>query len=318
MKAHPMLRDRQGSDGLSGYETAPLRQGTSLRVGGPLTRILLLQGAGLRIGDRRIALSNRKAIALIAYLVLTPGKKETRDRLIGLLWSETEPSKARGSLRQLLYGLREAFHKDNLVGLSIDNVYVSLDERAFGTDLDCALASIDTGHPDDVLVNEPCITDALFRGYEDVDPAFNAWATVMREKVRQQLIAKLEAQLSSARHQIEATKRIARALLQLDATHEIACQHLMRACVASGNTGGALAAYKQLWDHLEREYDIEPSSATRELVVAIRHGNCEPLSTSFDMHEASNIQSKDGVIDPTVLLAMQLAVAWVKGSQSVA
>ena len=53
----------------------------------------------------------------------------------------------------------------------------------------------------------------------------------------------------------------------------MACQYLMRACLASGDAVGALAAYKQLWEHLEQEYDIEPSPATQELAVAIKRGN---------------------------------------------
>ena len=38
----------------------------------------------------------------------------------------------------------------------------------------------------------------------------------------------------------------------------------MRASMAAGNVGGALAAYKQLWERLANEYDVEPSGATQE------------------------------------------------------
>lgn len=71
-------------------------------------RISLFGGVTLRVGARQIELNNRKAKALIAYLVLTPDVKETRERLVGMLWSETDDSKARASLRQLLHVTREA------------------------------------------------------------------------------------------------------------------------------------------------------------------------------------------------------------------
>ena len=277
-------------------------------------RIALLDGMALHIDDREVALSRRKAKALLAYLVLTPGMKETRDRLVGLLWSETEDAKGRASLRQLLHVLRDAFDKEGLVGLSADKVHVSLDGSVFATDLDDALASVDRGDPIDPLVNETCITDSFLRGYDDVDPCFGSWLTIKRESVRQLLIRRLEAQLSGAPHQTQATKRIARALFQIDPTHEIACQKLMRACVASGNAAGALAAYKQLWECLEQEHDIEPSTATQELVVAIKSGTYRPLITGSNPRDPKNAAASVEEVNSAILLAVKLAVAKLRAS----
>ena len=109
------------------------------------------------------------------------------------------------------------------------------------SDLDDLLASVDRGEPADCLSDEAGITDSLLRGYDDVDPSFGSWLTVKREGIRRMLIRRLEAQLTEITHRPEVTKRIARALFQIDPTHEIACQKLMRACVASGNAGSALA-----------------------------------------------------------------------------
>ena len=244
--------------------------------GAPMLRISLLDGIALYVGNREVALNQRKARALIAYLALARGMRETRSRLVGLLWSETEDAKARASLRQLLHLLREIFDRGGIVGLSADKDLVSLDRSAVITDVDWALASIDRADPVAPLLNEFRITDTFLRGYEDVDPAFCTWLRTKRENIRQQLIRRLETQLSNPSHQAQATERIARALFQVDPTHEIACQYLMRACVASGNAGGALATYKQLWERLEQEYDIEPSKATQQLVVTIRNAAVDP------------------------------------------
>ncbi len=54
---------------------------------------------------RDIKLRKRKARALLAYLALTDGCQETRERLVGLLWSDSEEDKARSSLRQILHEL---------------------------------------------------------------------------------------------------------------------------------------------------------------------------------------------------------------------
>jgi DNA-binding SARP family transcriptional activator len=245
----------------------------------PMLRISLLDGVALHIDGREVALSSRKARALIAYLVLAPGMKETRDRLCGLLWSETDQAKARASLRQLLHLTRELLDNEGFVGLSSDKLHVRLDASTVTTDLDHALANIDQGEPGDSLLYGTPAMDAFLRGYDEVDSAFASWLAVRRESLRQLLVERLEAQLSNAPH-IEATKRIARALLQMDPAHEIACQALMRTHVACGNVGAALAAYKQLWDCLEREYDVEPSPVTQALLVAIRSGNYSPPSAS--------------------------------------
>ena len=63
----------------------------------------------LRYGGREVVLNGRKARALLGYLALAESGQETRERLVGLLWSETEEAKARASLRQTLYEIREAF-----------------------------------------------------------------------------------------------------------------------------------------------------------------------------------------------------------------
>jgi DNA-binding SARP family transcriptional activator len=253
--------------------SSPPRPPHARQRAGPLIRIAFFGGMALHSDGREMDLSSRKAMALIAYLVLTPGMKATRVQLVGLLWSDTEEAKARASLRQLIHLVRYAFEKEGLEGLTTDRDSVKLDGSIFVTDLDCALESIERGVPLDLLIDEPRITDSFLRFHDDLDPSFDSWLATKRESVRQRLIRALEAQLSDTSHSTEATKRIARTLLQIDPTQEVACQHLMRACVASGNVGGALAAYKQLWECLEEDYDIEPSAMTQELVVAIKNAS---------------------------------------------
>ena len=269
----------------------------------PVWQITLFGRVALHAGEREVVLNSRKAKALLAYLALTPSGRETRDHLVGLLWSETESDKARASLRQLLHGLHKTFEAECLFGLSIDNSSVSLDKSAFLTDLDSAGTSIDRGDPADALVNEPRITDTLLCGYEDVDPRFGAWLTAKRERVRQNLIRRLEAQLCLTPRRVEAVKRLAHALSQVDPTHELACQQVMCACIASGNIGGALAAYKKLWECLEQEYDLEPSKATQELIVAIRSGAHQRYIGTFDAVVQISAAA-DQVVHPINNLAM--------------
>src|SRR5512138_1747750 len=76
----------------------------------------------LRAGEHNVGPIGRKSAALIAYLALSGGGEETRERVVGLLWSETEEGKARASLRQALHEIREAFDQAGFEGLHTDKV----------------------------------------------------------------------------------------------------------------------------------------------------------------------------------------------------
>ncbi|NJO32250.1 MAG: hypothetical protein HC869_03120 [Rhodospirillales bacterium] len=210
----------------------------------------------------------------------------------------------------MLYWLRETFEQEGLRGLAIDKLHVSLDPAAFTTDLDFAFKVIEEGHPIDRVASEICITDSIMSGYDDVDPSCDAWLRAMREKLCRRMIASLEGHLSDLPTHVETTKRVARALLQMDPGHEVACQHLMRAHITSGNTGGALAVYKQLWDYLEQTFDIEPAPATQALVVSIRSRECLPPSVTFEK-PAVGSGLNDEEVGRAIFLAVQFATAWV-------
>jgi len=100
--------------------------------------------------------------------------RESRDRIAGVLWSETETAKALTSLRQTLHILRRALHARGLTGVAVDKRYARLDGGEFGTDLDDLVVSVERGDPADRLMSEGRITDELLLGYDDLDPAF--WA----------------------------------------------------------------------------------------------------------------------------------------------
>ena len=67
-------------------------------------------------------------------------------------------------------------------------------------------------------------------------------------------------------------KEIAAAIVNLDPTHEHACRYLMQVHAEEGDVAGALRIYKALWDLLDRDYGMEPSPATEELVANIKLG----------------------------------------------
>jgi TolB-like protein len=75
---------------------------------------------------KAVVLSARKARALLAYLALTPDMSRSRDEIMALLWSDRAESQARGSLRQVLAGLRKELGDATSV-LHTNNESVALD-----------------------------------------------------------------------------------------------------------------------------------------------------------------------------------------------
>ncbi|UFW49273.1 MULTISPECIES: BTAD domain-containing putative transcriptional regulator [Bradyrhizobium] len=229
----------------------------------------LLGDFAAKVNEREISLATRKAKALTAYLALSDNTQDTRERLVGLLWSESDEEHARASLRQVVHDLRLAFDNAGFEGFRADkqNLALSRDRRRCDVDEVLAAAAQGTVHPR--LLDTQRITETLLSGLDNLDPAFQVWLLTKRQLLHDRLTLALERLLPREGDSREASDA-ALALLNLDPTHEIACQHLIRTRAARGDVGGALKIYKSLWDLLEADYDIEPSKETQELIVRIK------------------------------------------------
>src|SRR6202161_2501791 len=71
----------------------------------------------VRFRGRLVELRTQKAGAVLSYLALTEAKHESRERLVGLLWSRSDEEKARASLRQVVRELRAAFSEAGYNGV---------------------------------------------------------------------------------------------------------------------------------------------------------------------------------------------------------
>ena len=242
----------------------------------PRLEISLFGGVSLRYGGARIELNNRKAMALVGYLALAANLSDTRERIVGLLWSETEEAKARATLRQVLKDLRTSFDQCRFSGFTTGRVEVGIDAAEVTLDVWSVLESAAAGRPNELLLDRSRITETLLAGYEDVDPSFRAWLFVCRENLHRRLIRGLEDQLASDAPTSAEIMRLAQAIIQLDPTHEIAVQRLIRCHADAGDMAGALSAHKRLWDLLDTDYDMEPSDKTQDLISGIKAGTYVP------------------------------------------
>jgi DNA-binding SARP family transcriptional activator/TolB-like protein len=223
-----------------------------------------------RIEDTEVRFGHRKTQALLACLALQDNNDMLRERLVGLIWSESEEHKARASLRQALHDLREAFAARGFDGLVTDRLRVALDPECVEVDvlnaIDCARRA--EVHPCLMMASQPM--EEVLSTLQSVDPAFQSWVLTRRRILEDQLVVVLEGELVHGLVAAGKREALARALANIDPTNEVAVRSLMTARLELGDAAGAMQAYKALWDRLDTEFETEPSRSTQELFARIK------------------------------------------------
>jgi DNA-binding SARP family transcriptional activator/tetratricopeptide (TPR) repeat protein len=256
----------------------------------PRLSVSLVGRFGLRLNGQPIELRTRKAAAVLGYLALSDTKRESRERLVGLLWSRSDEEKARASLRQVVRELRSVLEEAGFGGFVAERLLIGVDIGQVEVDIESVLQQAENERVHPLLLDAPQLDERLLEGMDDLDPSFRVWVLAKRQTVHERLMRSLEAGLIGANVPRDTRKKFAAAIVNLDPTHEHACRYLMRAHAEEGDIAGALRIYKSLWDLLDRDYGMEPSPATEELVASIKLGVFEPPPAD---HGA---QAKNGVV----------------------
>ena len=249
----------------------------------PRLLVSLFGGAAFSFAGREIALRNRKACAMLAYLALSERGEEQRERLAGLFWSESPEANARATLRQAVHEAREAMLAAGCGALVSARTTIGLRPGSFTVDVDRVLRALAVGEAPDALLGQQQAAEALLAGFEDLDPAFHGWLTARRQTLHDRMMRDLERGYRDLALPRRQRRRLAEAAVLLDPTHEEACRVVMRCAAEDGEIGAALHAYDELYRLLGDEYDMEPSAPTLDLVAEIKQGKFD----AFASREAS-------------------------------
>lgn len=277
-------------------------------AGRPRLVVSLFGGAAFSFAGRDIRLRNRKARAMLAFLALSERGEEQRERMAGMLWSESSESHARGTLRQAVHETREAMLEAGCSALVGTRTTVGLRPGSFSVDVDAALRALAAGEVPEALLRQRLAAESLLAGFEDLDPAFHSWLTARRQTLHDRMIRDLEHGYRDMGLSRRRRRRLAEAALLLDPTHEEACRVVMRCAAEDGEIGGALSAYDELYRLLGEEYDMEPSAPTQELVAEIKQGKFDAPESPRDgarplPDEVSQILVSDRPVTPAPLPA---------------
>jgi DNA-binding SARP family transcriptional activator/TolB-like protein len=251
----------------------------------------------IRFNGRPVELRTQKAGAVLGYLALTETKQESRERLVGLLWSRSDEEKARASLRQVVRELRSAFEDAGYGGFVAGRLSIQLNPEKVEVDIESIIRLAEGGGVHPLLLDTRHLGEHILEGLDDLDPSFRVWVLAKRQTIHDRLMRSLGAGLMAKGVAAGARKEIATAIANLDPTHEEACCHLMRVHAEQGDVAGALRIYKALWDLLDRDYGMEPSAATEELVADIKLGAFERPATRQSEFDARTLRPAGGFPD---------------------
>ncbi len=206
-----------------------------------------------------------RPLALLA-LVAAAGKKGiSRDRVIGILWSETEEEQARHTLSQTLYSLRRETGSDLIQGTAQLRL--------------APVVSSDVGDLEEAIAaGAPDTAESLYSGrfldgfYLPGAPEFERWVEEERTRLHRIALSSLErlaGQADSAARHADAV-RLWQRLAGLDPLSARYTVGYMRALAVAGDRPHALAQARHYRETVRRELDAEPDPAVRKLEAELR------------------------------------------------
>jgi DNA-binding SARP family transcriptional activator len=218
--------------------------------------------------------SQRRRLALLAYLAAQGDRPVNRETLVALLWPERDEEHGRHSLSQILYALRSDLAPEAVLS-GIDEL--RLNPSLIGSDIGeftAAIAQRDWSSAT-TLYRGPFLEGFLL----DDAPELERWAAAERTRIADdygRALEALAAQQAQAGHLAVAADwwRKRAALDPLDA--RVACR-LMQALVAAGDRSGAIRHAAVHAALLEAELAAGPDPAVATLAAQLRTEAATPI-----------------------------------------
>jgi TolB-like protein/DNA-binding SARP family transcriptional activator/tetratricopeptide (TPR) repeat protein len=233
----------------------------SLRTLGTL-RVVGSSGAPV-LGDHG---NQRRRLALLAVLAAAGESGRSRDQLLGLFWPEVDQARARHSLEQLLYSLRNTFDSDVFSGTSP----LRLNPDVIRSDLAAFFEAIDRGDfAAAVGEYHGRFLDGFYLGGA---AEFEQWVDTERNRIDSVYTDALEKLAASAEHAGDLPLA-ARWRQQLASSDPLSSKHatsLIRSLMNAGDFSSALQHAERYETLASRELGTGVGPAMLALVAEVR------------------------------------------------
>lgn len=217
----------------------------------------------------------RKHLGLCLALWFAPGRRRSRDQLIGLLWAVKTDRAARHSLNEALRVVRRAVGDDAIV--------TGADGIRWVAHLDLDIERFAACESSDPFAAAALIGGTFCDGFAVTGaPEFEQWLADERTRWSRRLVATLARCATAAEDRGDADAAVALAdrALAIDPYSELAAQAGIRACALRGDRAAALALGGSYRARLDRELSIPIDRVTAGLIerVASERGPRLPAS----------------------------------------
>ncbi|HEX6964467.1 MAG TPA: FlgO family outer membrane protein [Gemmatimonadaceae bacterium] len=210
----------------------------------------------------------RYPLALLTLLAVAGSRGISRDRIIALLWPESDGERSRHSLAQLLYAVRRALHSDVVLAGAVE---LRLNPETITSDVAELEAALERG--DDERAAELYAGPFLDGCHLSISAEFERWVDGERARFAGRMARALEslASKAAARGDRGAAVEWWRRLAALDPLNTRAARGLIEALANAGDRAGALQFARVHETLLREELHAEPDAAFRSLVDHVRH-----------------------------------------------
>ena len=213
------------------------------------------------------AARQRRVLGLIAVVAAGRTRGVSRDRVLALLWPESDPERARQTLTQSLYHTRKALGADDVFLAAAD---LRLNPNVLSTDVNEFEEALDAGQLQRAV--------ELYQGpfldgfYVNGAPEFERWASEQRARLRGRYTQALEelAVRAAAAADHGAAVQWRQRLAALDPLNSRVALELMRSLATAGDRAGAIKHAQIHETMLREELNAAPNPAIVELADELR------------------------------------------------
>ncbi|MGA4847115.1 AfsR/SARP family transcriptional regulator [Streptomyces sp. G5(2025)] len=269
---------------------------------------------------RRLALGGPKPRALLAALLLEPGRVVSADALIDAIWGDRPPDTARSLIQSYVSALRRALSPDvietqppgYLIHADADVVDRAAFERLTARGRQAAAAGDHAGAAR--LLSEAL---ALWRGpaLGGIGETLRAMADQLEEARQAALEERIAADLAQAGRETELVAELT-ALVATHPTRERLRGQLMLALYRLGRQADALAVYAEGRDVLAEELGIDPGPGLRAMHEAILRGDEDLLPAAGSTPAATDIPAGEGTPVPPAPALLPPAIGDFTGREA--
>ena len=228
----------------------------------------------------------RRGLALLALVAAAAPQPIARDKVLALLWPESDATRARNSLRQTIFALRRDLNED-----------LFLPESRSGLQLDAAHIRVDAWRFREAMLRDaPDEAIAAYRGpfldgfHVPGLSAFSQWAEAERDRLEREHLTALErlARCAQCEGRIDEAVSWRRQIAAADPLSSRATLGLLTTLAAAGDRAGALKHAAAHERRMREELETEPDPVITEFVASLRR-DVTPLSVARVAPEESPV-----------------------------